>query len=110
MSLVFTIEPRGGWKAGDRAYCVRGSRRTSPTLEAGKVYVVAEVLPLENMVGDGLVIEGVQLPDGHRGTYSSRFVRLPSDGTAGAAVERMVKRSWCEAYMINTGQADQLPA
>lgn len=65
-----------GWKPGDRVYCVKGSMLTRPTLETGKVYRVADVIPMPSMPDVGLVLEGVALPDGHEGVWSNRFVRL----------------------------------
>ena len=76
MSGAYVIEPVDGWHAGDRAYCVRGSRATVPTLEAGKVYKVADVIPFANMVGCGIVLSGVAMPGALRGFWSSRFVKL----------------------------------
>lgn len=101
MTKVSVIEPRDGWHVGDRAYCVCGSRLTKPTLETGRVYRVAEVIPVANHVCDGLVIAGVQAPNDMRGFYSSRFVKL--SGRAGALrhIDRSVTPVSMEAYWAN---------
>jgi hypothetical protein len=103
VSEVYPVEPPRGWRAGDRAYCVKGTRRTVPTLEVGKVYTVAQVIPLEGMTGDGLAIAGIAMPDDVRGFYSNRFVRLPIGPRSLTRLDASIRRTWYDAYIANSG-------
>lgn len=103
----FTIRPADGWAEGDRAYCVRGSKRTRPTLEAGKVYIVAKVTPIRGHVNDSLMLKHVALPEGFGGVMSGRFVKVPAGAGALQAIECSTSRGWYEAYRMSQ---TQLPA
>ncbi len=64
------------WEPGDRSYCIRGSRKTRPTLEVGKVYTVQNAIPVRGSSEAGLTLSGVSLPDGFRGISSYRFKKM----------------------------------
>ena len=101
MSGPFVIKPIDGWQAGDRAYCVHGSRRTVPSLEAGRVYRVASVTHVPGHVDCGLEIEGITLPDPMRGMWSNRFVKL----RPAKALSRRSLTSLCQHGLTPIGQA-----
>ncbi|WP_144400979.1 hypothetical protein [Novosphingobium sp. MBES04] len=103
MTRMFTISPAEGWRVGDRAYCVEGTRCAHPSLEAGKVYVVSGVIPVSNCVGDGLNLEGVLAPDGIHGFWSSRFVKLRRGMRSIDQVARATTPAWMDAYRRNNG-------
>ena len=105
MSGPFVIKPIDGWQAGDRAYCVHGSRRTVPSLEAGRVYRVASVTHVPGHVDCGLEIEGITLPDPMRGMWSNRFVKLRPRKSALKEIADLALPTWIDAYRASTGQA-----
>lgn len=98
---VFTIEPCDGWRKGDKAYCIRGTRSTKPTLETGKVYRVSDVIPLKNMQGCGIVLSGIETPSDTRGFWSSRFVKIPERAGALRQIDRCTTPIWHDAYDAN---------
>jgi hypothetical protein len=80
---------------------MQGSRKTRPTLESGKVYRVESVIPVPNHVGDGLVICGVQFPDGCKGAWSSRFLKLHDGERALDEIAKFTTPVWIDAYNAN---------
>lgn len=107
MSEMRVIEPQDGWHPGDRAYCVRGSKLTTPTLETGRVYRVIEVIPVTNCVGDGIVLAGVKTPDATKGFWSSRFVKLSGKARALDQIARSTTPVWIDAYRANTALSER---
>lgn len=107
MSRVFTVKPPDGWHAGDRAYCVEGSRRSLPSLEVGRVYEVARVIPIKGHVDDGLVLRGITPPRGMRGFWSGRFVKLRPGGKSDEQIRQSTRRGWLEAYRASNPQPDR---
>lgn len=105
MSQTFTIKPLDGWQVGDRAYCVRGSRKTTPSLEAGRVYRISRVIPVAGHVDCGVAVEGVSLPDNLPGMWSGRFVKLRPGRRAMREIDTMTTRVWIDAYKASVGQA-----
>lgn len=102
---VFTINPSDGWQPGERAYCVRGTTSTRPSLEAGKVYRIASVIPQPHCVEQGLVFADIDLPVGFEGISSGRFVKLRRGKSALLQIAEQTTASWFEAYRASTGQA-----
>lgn len=105
MTIMSTVKPRGGWSPGDRAYCVRGSMLTKPPLIAGRVYVIDEVIPVRAMVDQGVTLKGVLVPDGNRGMWGGRFVKLRPGRRALDEIASHTTPKSCDAYQMSTGQA-----
>lgn len=102
--MIFSISPRHEWQVGDKAYCIKGSTRTQPTLEAGKIYVVSKVIFMEGRADDGIGLEGVHLPDGREGCLANRFIRLRRGQRPAQEISIMSARTWIEAYRASVGQ------
>jgi hypothetical protein len=101
----YAITPADGWRAGDRAYCLYGSRRTKPTLETGKVYTVEKAEPRKGMVDSRINLVGVALPAGYAGISAGRFIKLRPGVPALDELRRQTARGWLAAYQASTGQA-----
>lgn len=95
MSLVFPVEPRDGWAAGDLAYCTRPTRNSRPWLERGRVYRVTEAFKPGNIVHHALKVDGIDCGD--KWLCSNRFVKL---GPVGGRLARInaAAQFTCEHY------------
>lgn len=96
--MTYTIEPVDHWKAGDRAYCVRGLKENGRHIvEAGRVYTVSEARQLPSMMSDGIRLVGVDTGKTW-GFWSSRFVCLRGRPPFAKQIEQRTRRGWYDAY------------
>ena len=94
--MTYTVEPTEHWRAGDRAYCVRGLKYAGRHLvETGRIYLVEEVLQMNGMMNDGLKLAGINTGEVF-GFWSSRFACIR--GQASKQLDQRIRYSWSEAY------------
>ena len=100
--MAFTVEPEGHWKPGDRAFCIRGRKIDGRHLvEKGRVYRVAAVRTIDNVLADGLQLEGVDTGE-KWGFWSGPFVCLRGSRPALAQIAERTRPSWLEAYQASS--------
>ena len=108
--MVYTIEPTDHWRAGDKAYCVRGLRKEGRQIvEAGRIYTVKEARSYPGMMNDGLRLEGVDAGDAF-GFCSNRFVCLRGDAPYAKQLAERMSHSWLEAYRACADARNRLKA
>lgn len=94
--MTYTIEPTDHWRAGDRAYCVRGLKKDGRHIvEAGRIYRVTEAQQYPGMMNDGLRLAEV---GDVWGFWSSRFVCIRGRELPMQQIAKRTRRSWLEAY------------
>lgn len=107
---MYTVEPADHWKAGDRAYCLRGMRHKGRwVVEKGRVYTVAEAKLLRGCMMDALKLEGVDTGDTD-GFSSTRFVCLRGDGLPIKQIAERTRGGWHEAYVATARLRGNWPA
>lgn len=94
----YSIEPEQPWQPGDRALCLKACGDTDPELVVGRIYSVRDVWPVANHTGVALTIANVAMPEGARGFWSGRFVRMGLGAGNLARLEKSTNRSWSAAY------------
>lgn len=96
--MTYTIEPIDHWKAGDRAYCLRGLRLNGRhVVEAGRIYAVTEVKQTKGMMSDGLRLCGIDTGEAW-GFSSNRFVCIRGRALPLKQIAERTRRGWLEAY------------
>lgn len=96
--MIFTIEPTNHWRAGDRAYCIRGLKKDGRHIvEEGRVYAVVETRQRAGMMNDGLKLAGIDTGDAW-GLQSGRFVCLRGKSLPLKQIQQRTRRGWLDAY------------
>jgi hypothetical protein len=95
---MFTIEPADHWRAGDRAYCIRGAKKLGRyVVETGRVYSVSEVKLIPGCMSDGLRLAEVDMIETW-GFWSNRFVCIRGRDLPIRQITERTSRSWLDAY------------
>jgi len=96
MAMTYTVEPADHWRAGDRAYCIRGLKHGGRYIvETGRIYSVEDVLRMPGMMNDGLKLAGIDTGEVF-GFWSNRFACIR--GRPAEQIAARCRASWHEAY------------
>jgi hypothetical protein len=97
-TMTYTVEPIDHWKAGDRAYCIRGVKKGGRyILETGRIYAVAEVRRIRGMMSDGLRLADASAGD-EWGFWSHHFACIRRGELPIEQLAKRCRRGWLEAY------------
>lgn len=101
--MTYTVEPTDHWKAGDRAYCIRGLKKDGRHLvELGRIYEVEAAKQWQGMMNDGLDLVGVDT--GGPMFCSNRFICLRGSELTLRQIAARTRHGWLDAYRA-TGDA-----
>ena len=107
---MFAVEPEGGWKVGDKAYCLNSTGVEPRTLvERGRVYDVVEVKRIRGMGHNGLKLRGVDTGEVW-GFWSNRFVCLRGRTRHLQELQDRSRPDWYGAYKASEATRLTTPA
>lgn len=108
MSGLYPIEPVGGWRLGDRAYCLYGARINGrQVLEKGRIYHLDAVLHVRGLLHSGLRLTGVDRVR-RDGFLSNRFVCLRNRGDSLRQINNLTTGKSHDAYIASNTNKKEL--